>query len=47
MIVTEGRGYVARVAPGQLDMSRFEQLTREGRDHLAAGRAQQAADSLC
>ena len=46
VIVTEGRGYVARVAPGQLDVSRFEQLTRQGRDHLAAGRPQQAADTF-
>ena len=46
VIITEGRGYTARLAPGQLDVSRFEQLTREGRDHLAAGRAQQAVDSL-
>jgi branched-chain amino acid transport system substrate-binding protein len=46
LIITEGRGYVARVAPGQLDISRFEQLTRQGRDHLAAGRPQQAADTF-
>ena len=46
VIVTEGRGYVARVAPDQLDVSRFEQLTRQGRDHLASGRPQQAADAF-
>ena len=46
VIVTEGSGYVARVAPGQLDVSRFEQLTRQGRDHLAAGRPRQAAEAF-
>ena len=46
VIITEGRGYVARVAPGQLDVSRFEQLASQGRTDLAAGRPQQAADAF-
>ena len=37
VIVTEGRGYVARVAPDQLDVSRFEQLARAGRDRPRRG----------
>jgi YVTN family beta-propeller protein len=46
VIVTEGTGYVARVAPGQLDVSRFEQLVSHGRADLAAGRPQEAADAF-
>ena len=46
VILTEGPGYVARVAPDQLDVSRFEQLVSRGRTDLAAGRAQEAADGF-
>ena len=46
VIVTQGSGYVARIAPGQLDMARFEQLVARGRADLAANRPQEAADVL-
>ena len=46
VIVTQGSGYVARIAPGQLDMARFEQLVARGRADLAASRPQEAADVL-
>ena len=46
VIVTKGPGYVALVAPGQLDVSRFEQLVSHGRTELAAGRPQEAADAF-
>ena len=46
VIVTQGSGYVARMAPGQLDSSCFEQLVARGRADLAAGRPQEAADAL-
>ena len=43
VIVTAGSGYVARVAPDQLDVSRFEQLVAQGR---AAGDPRGAADAF-
>ena len=46
VIVTEGPGYVARIAPGQLDLARFEQLVSRGRTDLAAGLPQEAADTF-
>jgi SARP family transcriptional regulator, regulator of embCAB operon len=46
VIVTEGQGYVARIAPGQLDSSRFEQLVSRGRAELAAGQPREAAESF-
>jgi DNA-binding SARP family transcriptional activator len=46
VIVTEGTGYVARVAPDQLDLSRFEQLVSRGRTELAARRPREAADAF-
>ena len=46
VIVTEGSGYVARVADGQLDVARFEQLVARGRADLAAGRSGEAAGCL-
>jgi len=46
VIITEGRGYVARMARDQLDVSRFELLTLQGRTHLAAGRPEQAAGAF-
>jgi len=36
LLVTQGRGYLLRVAPGELDVDRFEALAREGRDALVA-----------
>ncbi len=45
-LVTELHGYVLRVDPDLLDVHRFEQLVREGRQALAAGRAEKAAATL-
>ena len=45
-LVTRSPGYSLRVAEGELDLDRFEQLTREGRDRLAAGDAAAAAQQL-
>ena len=39
-------GYVLRVAPGRLDLERFESLCREGRDRLALGDAVRACELL-
>jgi DNA-binding SARP family transcriptional activator len=45
-VLTRGRGYVLFVAPGQLDVDRFEQLAEEGRAALADGDAPTAGDRL-
>jgi peptide/nickel transport system substrate-binding protein len=39
-------GYLISVEPGELDLDRFEQLFREGREALAAGDPAQAAAAL-
>jgi DNA-binding SARP family transcriptional activator/ABC-type transport system substrate-binding protein len=39
-------GYLLRVEPGELDLDRFEQGLRRGREALAGGRPAEAADSL-
>lgn len=39
-------GYVLHVEPDELDLDRFERLAAEGRAHLAARRADEAAHSL-
>jgi DNA-binding SARP family transcriptional activator len=46
MIVTEGPGYRAVVAPEQLDLSRFTEGLRQAREAAAAGRTAAAADRL-
>ena len=46
LLVTEGRGYVLRVAPGQLDVDRFEALVAQGREALEQGDALTAAAVL-
>ena len=46
VILTQGRGYVARVAQDELDVLRFEELASRGRAHLAGGRPQEAADAF-
>jgi DNA-binding SARP family transcriptional activator/ABC-type branched-subunit amino acid transport system substrate-binding protein/streptogramin lyase len=46
VLETRGRGYSARVQPGQRDIDRFEELVGEGRRTLAAGDAGRAADLL-
>ena len=45
-LVTSGRGYVLRVAAGELDLERFRELVERGRDSLAAGSLEQAAEVL-
>lgn len=39
-------GYVLRVEPGELDLDRFDQALRQGRETLARGKPAEAADSL-
>src|SRR6266496_1688980 len=46
VLLTRPHGYLLRVAPGELDLHRFESLLGEGRDALAAGRADVAARTL-
>jgi YVTN family beta-propeller protein len=44
--VTRGRGgYLLRVAPGELDLDRFQGMVEEGRQALARGDAQRAAEA--
>ncbi len=45
-IVTEPAGYRLKIAPGDLDLFRFEGLVRSGRDALAAARAAEAATAF-
>ena len=45
-IETRGRGYAVRVAPGALDLQRFERLASEGSAALAAGRPDDASNAL-
>src|SRR5262249_18833321 len=45
-LMTRGPGYALRIFPGELDVSRFEQLVSEGRELLAAGAVAQAAQAL-
>lgn len=46
LLITRAPGYLLRVGPGQLDSDRFENLTAEGRAHLASGSPEVAADLL-
>jgi DNA-binding SARP family transcriptional activator len=43
---SQGGGYALRMAPGDLDADRFEELVRDGRAQLAAGAAWEAAATL-
>jgi len=45
-LLTKPPGYSLRVDEGELDLDRFEQLVREGRERLAAGDAKAAAQEL-
>jgi DNA-binding SARP family transcriptional activator len=45
-ILTKSGGYSLRVDEGELDLERFEQLVREGRERLAAGEAEAASERL-
>jgi predicted ATPase/DNA-binding SARP family transcriptional activator len=46
VIETTAAGYRARVAPGELDLERFERAAADGREALAAGRPEHAAERL-
>ena len=46
LVQTRPNGYVLAVAPGELDVDRFERLVEEGRRALAAGEPAQAETSL-
>jgi WD40 repeat protein/DNA-binding SARP family transcriptional activator len=46
VLVTREPGYLLRVAPGELDAARFEELTTRGRRLLGAGAAQAATAAL-
>src|SRR5437667_3909187 len=43
---THGHGYLLRVEPGALDAERFQTLLDEGREALAAGEVERAAETL-
>jgi predicted ATPase/DNA-binding SARP family transcriptional activator len=45
-LITKAPGYLLRIFPEELDVSRFEQLVSEGREALAARAAAQAARTL-
>jgi DNA-binding SARP family transcriptional activator/class 3 adenylate cyclase len=46
VLVTQRPGYVLRVEPGQLDLQRFEELLRNGREALDRSDAKQAGTTL-
>jgi DNA-binding SARP family transcriptional activator len=46
VVLTRGNGYVAQVAPDQVDVSRFEGLTAEGKRLLAGGDPTRAGKRL-
>ncbi len=46
VLLTRAHGYLLRVAPGELDLHRFESLLNEGRSALVAGQADVAARKL-
>ena len=46
VIVTRGHGYLVRVGPGELDLSRFERLVEEGSEALADGVPERALERL-
>ncbi|HEX4747222.1 MAG TPA: BTAD domain-containing putative transcriptional regulator [Gaiellaceae bacterium] len=46
LLVTRAPGYMLQLAPGQLDLERFDALVREGRAELAQGAAERAATTL-
>jgi len=46
ILLTRGHGYELRVAPGQLDLDRFQGLLEDGRAALAADNPDKAAETL-
>jgi DNA-binding SARP family transcriptional activator/tetratricopeptide (TPR) repeat protein len=45
-VVTRPNGYLLTVRPGEMDLDRFERCAEEGRDALARGHAERAAERL-
>jgi DNA-binding SARP family transcriptional activator len=45
-LITKPPGYALRLEEGELDLDQFEQLARQGREHLAAGDAKAASREL-
>jgi WD40 repeat protein/DNA-binding SARP family transcriptional activator len=45
-LVARAPGYLLRVEPGELDLERFERLVADGRESLAAGEAEPAAEAF-
>ena len=43
VLLTQGRGYLLRIASGELDLDRFSEMAERARDALAAGNPQEAA----
>src|SRR3954469_1598260 len=46
ILLTRPHGYVLSVAPGELDLQRYESLLEQGRRALAAGRADEASITI-
>jgi branched-chain amino acid transport system substrate-binding protein len=46
LLATQSPGYILRIAPGQLDLGRFEELVAEGRRAQDSGDAARAAELL-
>ena len=46
VLLTQGHGYLLRIAPAELDLDRFSDMAERGRDALAAGNPREAADLL-
>ena len=46
VLLTQGHGYVLRVAPDEVDLERFGEMAERGRDALAAGRPEEASAVL-
>ncbi|MFI5641314.1 BTAD domain-containing putative transcriptional regulator [Streptomyces goshikiensis] len=45
-LLTHGRGYALQVGPGELDLTRFDELTTRARAHVPAGDPEAARDLL-
>src|SRR5438105_480638 len=45
-LLTRGRAYLLEVAPGELDLERFQELAERGCNALAAGNPEEAATLL-
>ncbi|MFE3631337.1 AfsR/SARP family transcriptional regulator [Streptomyces goshikiensis] len=45
-LLTHGRGYALQVGPGELDLTRFDELTTRARAHVGAGDPEAARDLL-